>query len=134
MTDEKLIKDAQYRKGLSIAYFNSLNAAIELAKSSVIIKNGELVKDEDEVRAFVSRWRDWFLEEHRVYYANVIANAGANFKAGEALAKLESAKNYEELSSIWRLLSEDERRDEGIISKARELKEKFVNKEANEKA
>ena len=29
---EKIMKDAQYRKGLSIAFFNATNAAVEMVK------------------------------------------------------------------------------------------------------
>lgn len=116
--DEKVLKDAQYRKGLSIAFFNATNAAIELTK-------GYKYANQEEQRKDIVEIRNWLLGEHREYYATVIQSVGANFKAGEAIKKLQTAKTYDELSVIWRLLSEDERRDGEIIKVAKELKAKL---------
>ncbi len=67
MEHEKLIKDAQYREGLSIAYFNSLNASIEIAKVMWPEMPGV------DAKVFISEWRDYFLKEYEAYYAEAIA-------------------------------------------------------------
>lgn len=117
--EEKLIRDAQYRKGLSIAYFNSLNASIELAK--VMFPDMEGV----DVKSFIKEWRDYFLEEHKTYYANVIANAGKNYDAKKTIGRLKEAKTIDELRDTWRSLSEDERRDGEIKSAVNEMKKTY---------
>lgn len=127
MDNEKIIKDAQYRKGLSIAFFNATNAAISLISNSVIVKSGEIVKDEKYIKELVKTYRDWFLEEHRNYYATVIANVGTNYKVKDSIEKLKSSKTLEDLQVNWRLLSEDERRDGEVIKVAKELKKKLKN-------
>ena len=117
MTDDKIIKDAQYRKGLGIAWFNATNAAIALA--SVYKPMQEEVKD------FVARHRDWLLKEHEEYYRTVISPVGRVYKAEDTIKKLKQAKNEQELRLIWISISEDERRDGDILKVAKELKEKF---------
>lgn len=121
--DEKLIKDAQYRKGLSIAFFNATNSAISLLTP--------LIKDWDDLNKaikYIPDMRSHFLEEHKKYYTEVIANIGKNYKVEESIKKLESAKTLEELRSNWLLLSEDERRDGDIIKVAKKLKKEFNEK------
>jgi hypothetical protein len=75
----------------------------------------------------IAYWRDKFLEDHKEYYGSVIANIGTNYKADESILKLQKAKSAEDLSTAWRLLSADERRDGEIIKVAQELKHKFKN-------
>lgn len=55
------IKEAQDRKEMSIAFFNSLNAAINLLKDKQL--------DEVNMKQQIISWRDWFLDEHRKYQA-----------------------------------------------------------------
>lgn len=116
--NEKVIKDAQYRKGLSIAFFNATNAAVEFAKI-----NG--MAGVIDPKKFIAEWRDFFLEEHKNYYATVIANVGVNYKAEDSIEKLKVSKNMEELKLAWLLLSEDERRDGEIRKVANDLKKKY---------
>jgi len=116
--DDKILKDAQYRKGLSIAFFNATNAAVEFAKINGLA--GVL-----DPRKFIADWRDWFLEEHKNYYATVIANVGQNYKAVDTIAKLNKTTNIEELKVIWLSLSEDERRDGEILKVKATLKKKY---------
>jgi hypothetical protein len=120
--DDKILKDAQYRKGLSIAYFNSLNAAIEMIKtvhSSHLNGIGyDLIKKE------VAEWRDFFLDEHKEYYARVIAKVGTNYNAEEAIKRLKSTKTLEDLRNVWQSLSEDERQDKEIVAVKDALKKK----------
>ena len=111
---DKLIKDAQYRKGLSIAFFNATNASIEMCKGMNI--------NEEATKAKIVEIRNWLLGEHAAYYATVISNIGANFKAEDSIAKLKATANMEELRLAWRLLSEDERQHEDIIKVAKDLK------------
>lgn len=117
--EEKLIKDAQYRKGLSIAYFNSVNAAIELA--NVMFPDMEHV----DVKEFIKEYRDWFLEEHKNYYATTIAKVGVNYDAKSAVEKLKTVKSLAQLHSVWLMFSEDERRDDEIGRIAQEIKQRY---------
>ncbi len=120
--DDKILKDAQYRKGLSIAYFNSINASIELAKVMFPEMDGV------DVKAFITEYRDWFLEEHKNYYANVISKIGTNYDTKESIKKLESVKTLEDMQDVWRGFSEDERRDGEIRKVALALKKKYNEK------
>lgn len=124
MEQNEIIKSAQYRKGLSISYFNSVNAAIEIIK--LLPKKKTIDK-----RAF-EKWRDYFLNEHTKYYGEVIANIGTNYKASDSIAKLKKAKTLDELKSVWISFSEDERRDGEIIAETKRLKVNFLKQ--NEKA
>ena len=115
--DDKIIQNAQYRKSLSIAFFNATNAAVEMCKGLNI--------SEEKTKEKIIEVRNWLLEEHKNYYASVIANAGQNYKVEESIAKLKTAKTLEDLQMVWRLLSEDERRDGEIQKVAQELKKKL---------
>ena len=115
--DDKIIQNAQYRKSLSIAFFNATNAAIEMCRGLNIY--------EEKTKEKIIEVRNWFLEEHKNYYASVIANVGQNYKTEESIAKLKTAKTLEDLQMVWRLLSEDERRDGEIQKVAQELKKKL---------
>ncbi len=117
--DERLIKDAQYRKGLGIAYFNATNSTIELAK--IMFPDLEGV----DVKAFIVEWRQWFLDEHKKYYAEVIANIGKPYDAKESIEKLQETNNVEDLRSVWLSLSEDERRDGQIREVAKQERAKY---------
>jgi len=120
--DDKILQNAQYRKSLSIAYFNAINAAIELVKKITPELNDTDVKHE------IVNWRNFFLEEHKKYYATVIANIGVNYRADETIAKLKKVESLEGLKNAWLALSEDERRDGEIIKVKNELKEKYEKK------
>jgi len=120
--DEKLIKDAQYRKGLSIAFFNATNSAIAMLTADKINMTSE------QMEAYITKWRNWFLDTHKQYYATVIANVGVNYRAEDSIAKLKATKTLEELNTAWRLLSADERRDGEIIKVAQTLKKKYNEK------
>lgn len=116
-----IIRDAQYRKGLSIAFFNATNAAVEFAKINGL--TGIL-----DPKKFIADWRDFFLEEHKNYYATVIAKIGLNYSPTEAIATLQATTNIEGLSNAWLLLSEDERHDEAVIAVKEDLKKKYEEK------
>jgi hypothetical protein len=118
--NDKIMKDAQFRKGLSIAFFNATNAAIEFAK----INGMAGVMDS---KKFITEWRDFFIEEHKNYYATVIANVGVNYKPEDSIKKLQATKTLEELQSAWVLLSADERKDSEIIKVAQQLKGTYKN-------
>ncbi len=122
--EEKILKDAQYRKGLSIAWFNATNSAITLISNSLVVKNGEFAKDEEIIKFLIAKYRDWFIEEHKNYYAKVIANVGQNFMAKDTIAKLEATKNVDELRSVWLALSADERLSAEIIKVKEQVKKK----------
>lgn len=117
---DTIIRDAQYRKGLSIAFFNATNAAIELAK----IFNLQGV----DAKKFIVEWRDFFLSEHHSYYANVIARVGLTYKPEDAMKRLGEASTVEDLKFVWLTLSEDERRDETICAFMKGQKSKLTPK------
>ena len=117
--DEKILKDAQYRKGLSIAYFNALNNAIAF----VVAGKGENESDENMLKR-VEDIRDKFLDQHKEYYARVIAKVGTSYNPAETIKKLKTTKTLEELRKAWQLLSEDERQDVEIKKVVIELKKK----------
>ena len=112
--NEKLLKDAQYRKGLSIAFFNATNCATEMVKAE-----GKITK-----KRFI-KWRDWFLAEHTKYYAETIAKVGVAYDPQDAIQKLKKTSNLDELKGAWIGLSEDERRDAEVIGVKKQLKEKY---------
>ena len=111
----KLMQD---RKGVSIAYFNAVNSAIALVTTNHFQTNGNILED-------IIFYRDFFLEEYAKYHKAVIQSIGANYKAEDAIKKFESAESYEEVSNIWKMLSEDERRDGEIRKVVQKVKAKF---------
>lgn len=115
--EKDLLRDAQYRKGLSIAFFNATNASIEMMKatSNVSIENFRY-------------WRDLFLQEHAEYYANVISKVGSNFDPKVTIGKLQGARSMEELRSLWLNISEDERQNAEIKKIAYTLRASFTKK------
>lgn len=115
-TKDTLIRDAQYRKGLSIAYFNAVNAAIEMCKatSNVTIEN-------------FYKWRDLLIEEHNDYYGKVIAQVGSPIDAKATIARLQKTTDKPTLTAVWMSLSEDERQHPEIKTVAYGLREKYLN-------
>lgn len=124
------IRDAQYRKGLSIAFFNSTNNAIE------ILKLFPHLAAEKGYRTALAEIRSWLLDEHRDYYATVIAQVGTHYNAVETIALVQTAENTEMLRNIWLTLTEDERHDPVIIKVKDEVKAKLeaANGKADTKA
>ncbi len=120
MNEEQLIKDAQYRKGLSIAFFNATNNATQIME----LKDTSNLTEE-QIQKQIQFWRDWLLEEHKKYYSEVIANIGKKYDSKETIEKLKAAKSLEELKSVWISLSEDERRDGEIIEATNKLKKQY---------
>ena len=119
--DEKLLKDAQFRKGLSIAFFNATNAAIE-----IVTKNpAYAIMEVPDKEKLIVLWRDWFINEHKNYYATVIANVGLNYDAKATIEKLKATTTVEQLKSTWQSLSADERQDKEIIKVTQELKKTY---------
>lgn len=127
MDQDKLIKDAQYRKGLSIAFFNATNAAVEMVKleGKQSVKKGRTKKEVSFDKRIVF-WRDWLIKEHQDYYGKVIANVGVNYVDEDAIEKLEKANtSLSKLQAAWKLLSEDERHDEKILKVAQKLRKAY---------
>jgi hypothetical protein len=122
MADDKVIKDAQYRKGLSIAFFNATNAAINLLSAPRVLF--ESITPE-QTKMKIVEIRDWLLDEHKKYYAEVIAQVGVSYKAADAIKRLEAVTSMVELKTVWVQLSEDERRDGEIIKACQSMKSKY---------
>jgi hypothetical protein len=126
--NEKIIKDAQFRKGLSIAFFNATNNAADLI--STFYSRSSLEKQSlDSKKAMIVLWRDWMLDEHLKYYGEVINKIGVNYQPKLTIDKLNLCSSYDDLSLMWRQLSEDERRDKEIIEVVKKLKAKFLKPE-----
>lgn len=120
------IKDAQYRKGLSIAFFNATNNAVSLLQAMGVFHPG--IKAE-VIKGLITEWRDWMMTEHAEYHARVIANVGVHFDTKTTLTRLQDAKNKVELKIVWLSLSEDERQNEEIKKLAYSLREQFIKAE-----
>ena len=112
--NDKILRDAQYRKGLSIAFFNATNAAVELVS--------KLGTEGVSIEEAVTKWRNWFLDTHKKYYAEVIANIGVPYDVAETIKRLESVMTKKELKQVWISLSEDERQDATIIEAKNRIK------------
>ncbi len=137
MTDEKIIKDAQYRKGLGIAWFNSNNGAVEMVKldhalgifnqQPIIIKKGKtkIVKKIVTLEDRLDFWQDRMLKKYDEFYSTIVANIGTTYSAPETIARINSATTIEELKSIWITLSESERYDATILKAKEILKKKL---------
>lgn len=137
------MKDAQYRKGLSIAFFNANNVAVQMVEMEAKIKpplmkvTAGKVKKGKKVKKIKTTvkpasltdrivfYRDWLIKEHADYYARVIAPVGVNFKPEDSIAKLMAAKTLPDLQTAWKLLSEDERHDPSVLKVAKELRKKY---------
>jgi hypothetical protein len=123
--DEKILKDAQYRKGLSIAFFNATNSAISLITSPDYHFSSTKTFTNELYKLEIVEIRDWLLEEHKNYYATVIANVGQNYKTEDSIAKLKATKSLDALKTAWQNLSQDERSDGEIIKVCQEEKKKY---------
>lgn len=111
---DAMMSDAQYRKGLSIAFFNANNNATEIAKLEIIY----LPTHEQGISFLLQErivfWRDWLLSQHATYYAQVVMNVGKPYSIMDTIAELKTAKDYGELMDIWLSISEDQRQDTEI--------------------
>jgi len=119
MTEDKIIKDAQYRKGLSIAFFNATNSAIALLSAPRVLFES---KTPEETKEKIVEIRDWMLEEHKKYYAEVIMPIGKLYDSKKTIEALKVAQSKVDLKKIWISLSEDERHDGEILKVVKELK------------
>lgn len=115
------IRDAQFRKGLSIAFFNATNSAITL------VSTDKEYYTEEELKKKIIDWRDFFLAEHENYYAKTISPIGLLYDKQETIKLIESATGMEDLKDIWLSISQDERNDVDIIKIKDEIKKKYEN-------
>jgi len=113
----KSIKDAQDRKDLSIAYFNSTNSAINMVANIVDLRTAKT----EDVKDTLVFWRDWFLNEHKEYRLRELETMRANIPVADAFVKLRNAKTVEELKKVWVKLTQDERNTDTIINEAKRL-------------
>lgn len=101
---QKNIKDAQYRKEISIAFFNSTNSAIALLSQAGPIKDR---------RAFITEWRDWFIQEHKVHRLKELGVISAESIEGAQIGteqKLTNCKTKDDLARIWSTLTPSEKK------------------------
>lgn len=120
MSDDKLIRDAQYRKGLSIGFFNATNSAIALIAASIMPSETDI-----HMLERVGKIRDILIEQHKEYYATNIASIGLNYNVEEAIKKLNDAKTIGELNIVWLRLSADERHNDEILKVAQKQKKEL---------
>lgn len=115
--EDQALRDAQYRKSLSIAYFNSVNSAIELAK----------VKQPEDIKEFIKEWRDWFIEEHKEHYLKSVAQIGLKYDKDATIKLLQASKDFNELQAKWVAISQDERNDPDIRSAVVKIRKQYEN-------
>lgn len=119
---DAMMQDAQYRKGLSIAFFNATNNATEIVK----LERGSELNTPEQTQARIIHWRDWLLSEHATYYAQVVMGVGKPYSIVDTIKKLETAKTVDELKDIWLLLSADERDDSEILANKDRIKSELL--------
>lgn len=117
---DAMMQDAQYRKGLSIAFFNATNNATEIVKLQETSPSNEVLQER------IIFWRDWLLSEHATYYAQVVMGVGKPYSIVDTIKKLETAKTVDELKDIWLLLSADERDDSEILANKDRIKSGLI--------
>lgn len=116
-----VMKDAQFRKNFSIAYFNSLNNAINL-----VTAQGVRFSTDEKMLEEIIKYQMFFMDRHNEYYARMIVNVGVHFDKKKTIARLQAAVSKSELTAIWLSLSEDERQDEEIKKVAYDLRSTFL--------
>ncbi len=127
MADDKILRDAQYRKGLGIAWFNATNSAIELVKVEHLMGAFKKLKGKKSITidSRLNFWRGKFLEDHKTYYAEVIAQVGGAYNQKETIDRINATTTLEELKNVWFSISEDERHDKDIKKLVSDLKKKY---------
>lgn len=133
MDNSKLLKDAQFRKGLGISFFNGINSAIEVVKLEgkqyTIKKVGDKkIKKEIPLMDRIFKHQAIIIERYKKYYSEVIDQVGLNFKPEDAIKKLKSTKSLETLQGVWKALSQDERHNAEILKVAQELRKEYNDK------
>lgn len=89
---ENVLRDAQFRKGLSIAYFNSLNSAIEMLKVKLpYTKTPEESTDEGKQKT-LEYWHKYFLDQYSKFHAENISSIGIEKIAPSVVEGLDKAK------------------------------------------
>lgn len=71
---EQMIVQAQERKESSIAFFNATNSAIALLAVSV-----NKPATESDCKAWITKWRSWFLEEWKTWEAKPLTDKTSAF-------------------------------------------------------
>lgn len=112
---EKIIKDAQFRKGSSIAYFNATNAAIEILK----LKN-----DKENIKENLVEIRDWLIDEYTKYYEEVIAPIGGTYNTKDIIERIQSYKTADELKEyFFKFIPMEARQNPAILIAVKEKKQ-----------
>ena len=122
----KSIKDAQDRKDLSIAYFNSTNSAINMVANIVDLRTAKT----EDVKDTIIFWREWFLTEHKEYRQRELETMRANIPVGDALTRLRATTNLVDLKAVWSTLTQDERNQADILAEAQTQRKKYVTPKA----
>lgn len=92
--DFKLMRDAQYRKELSIGYFNSLNSAIALVTANKSPTAGK--KTKEQLLSEIAEIRDYFLNEYKQYRITTLDNAGKTSVDPKVVPALDKMKKQHE--------------------------------------
>ncbi len=122
--EDSKIKDAQYRKGLSIAFFNATNSATDVVVAK--IRAGEKM-DAASILATLREVRDELLGDHAKHYLANIATVGVPYKAEDAIERINKTKDAKELRKLWFALTADERADQKILDAKEVMKKKHEN-------
>lgn len=90
-THEQFMMETQYRKSRSIAFFNATNSAIAFHEQ--FMKYNQDAPSDDQVKDFITKWRDWFLAEYDRDYKENVATIGMSANVLKGLDK--AKKSYE---------------------------------------
>ncbi len=116
MTEEKLLKNAQYRKAAPMAFLNSRNTAMEMVKLEG--KKNYLLKN-------VKKYTNELMKDYNEFYALEVASVGTNYDAKKTIELVRACKSNAELKLVYMAMSEDERHDGEIRKVVKELKSKY---------
>lgn len=138
---EKLMKVQDFKRNVSIAFFNANNVAATLVElesklmpplmevKAAKVKKGQkktkIIKQPASLTDRLVFYRDWLIEEHSKYYAKVIAPVADKFKVEDSVAALKAAKTLPELRKAWIALSQDERDNKEILKVAQKLRKAY---------
>jgi hypothetical protein len=132
--ENKTLRDAQFRKGVSISFFNASNTAIEAVKltsgKTIKPKGKKASKSDPRVKVLddIRFYRDGLLKDYIKYYTDVISSVGENFNPADSVKKLEKCQTKADLKTVWLSFSAEERKHPDVKKVAKMLQTKFNEK------
>ena len=110
------------RKELQIAFMNAMNTTSQvMARMAPILLNGTK-SGYTKYEKMLDTIHSIHMNRYSGFRENLIANLSVPYNQEDAMIRLKSAKNYQELEKAWFSLSGDERHDDEIIKVKNDLK------------